>query len=392
MKAGARRRTLANVDETGTATARMLRPALAGIVRCLLFCSLAILGQALPARADEEILENTAAPIVRIVIGEGDVTVRTWDREAISVDGDPSLTIERHPTQQSGRAVPIAIPAIALPGDDGALALPPESFVTEPMEAGPRELVVIKSSAATPRAPVTVVVPNDTPFLFARAGSGRLDVDDYRAGTLIAIARTGRLTLTNVGGTVFAQTLRGPIVARASNFDRIRARSLAGNVTFERCNVRQIEATTVAGSIVYDGGSFAPGLARFESIRGNVAIGASGGVQYGARTAGDGRVYTNFNGRAAVDARDGQTNATVGDGGPVVTATTQGGSVFLYDGSLRARAQQLPASWQPAVDTLQRPAVRRHFEGSPAQRFAPPAFRRYTHFGIPNANEPPPRR
>ena len=145
--------------------------------------------------------------------------------------------------------------------------------------------------------------------MFAHVGNGKLDVDGYHGGTLIAMTRIGAVTLSNLGGTVFAQTFRGPIVARASTFDRVRARSLFGNVTFERCNVRQIEATTVAGSIVYDRGSFAPGLARFESIDGNVAIGASGNVQYGAHAMGDGRVYTNFTGRVSVDARNGQTSA-----------------------------------------------------------------------------------
>ncbi|MBD5634689.1 MAG: hypothetical protein IAI49_09445, partial [Candidatus Eremiobacteraeota bacterium] len=108
---------------------------------------------------------------------------------------------------------------------------------------------------------------------------------------------------------------------------------------------------------------------------GNVAIGASGNVQYGAPASGAGRVVSNFSGRVQIDARNGETSALVGDGGPVVTATTGRGSVFLYDGSLRNRPQ-LPPEWQPAVETLQRPA-----RGRPAdtnrQRYVPPAFRRF---------------
>jgi len=349
MKAERRVRMLRSVDKTGTWAARQMRPAVAGLVRACLVTALAFVALGSVARADTQV-DGTVAPIVRINIRQGDVTVRTWDRDAVSVLGDPSLSVDKHTSQQSGQLVSIPIPELAPPANVAARV-----------------------------GPVTVLVPSDAVFVFAHVGNGKLDVDGYHGGTLIAMTRIGAVTLSNLGGTVFAQTFRGPIVARASTFDRVRARSLFGNVTFERCNVRQIEATTVAGSIVYDRGSFAPGLARFESIDGNVAIGASGNVQYGAHAMGDGRVYTNFTGRVSVDARNGQTSAIVGDGGPVVTATSQGGSVFLYDGTLRNRGQ-LPPEWQPAVDTLQRPGTGQAPALRAPQRFVPPpAFRRFTH-------------
>ena len=368
---------------TGNGTNRAMRPVSTGPARFVLALCAAFLGLGAVARADVQVVEGTMAPIVRINIREGAVVVRTWDREAISIDGDPSLSIERRTAQESGQDVAIAMPLMTAPDADASL--PPESFVTAPIPAGPRQVVVIKSRPHTPRGPVVVTIPSDTAFVYARAAGGSLDVSDYRSGTLVALTRNGRMLLSNVGGTVFAQSLHGAVVARNSSFDRVRARSLFGNVTFERCTVRQIEATTVAGSIVYDGGSFAPGLARFESTRGNVAIGASGNVQYGAHASGDGRVYTNFVGRAQIDARGGATNAVVGEGGPVVTATTQGGSVFLYDGSLRGRAQ-LPPEWQPAVETLQRPALRPLETPRPQtilrrQRYVPPpAFRRFERY------------
>jgi hypothetical protein len=332
-----------------------MRPAWAGVARFAFALCLLVAGGARAAAADPQIYEGLSAPIVRVNVREGSVEIRTWNRDAVSVDGDPSLVVERRTANGSGESVPLAMPQLNTP--DGGATLPPESFVTGDIPAGPRTVVVIHSGPTTPRAPVTVMIPSDSAFVYARAGNGSLDVSDYRAGTLVAITRVGRMTLTNIGGTVFAQTFRGPIVVRNSSFDRIRARSLFGNVTFEHCNVRQIEATTLSGSIVYDDGSFAPGLARFESTGGNVAIGATGSVQYGARAASDSRVYTNFSGHAEVDARDGTTDAIVGSGGPVVTASSQNGNVFLYDGSLRGRAQ-LPPEWQPAVDTLARPATK----------------------------------
>jgi hypothetical protein len=322
---------------------------------------------------------------------EGDVTIRTWNRPQIAIDGDPSLSIEKR-SNSAPLAAPIPIPQMEGDTPNGSAALPPETFVAAPIPEGPHDVVIVKSAANTPRGPVTVTIPSDTAFVFARAGSGKLDVSDYRGGTLAAFTRNGRLSLTNVGGTVFAQTFRGPLVVRESSFDRIRARSLFGNVSFERCDARQIETTTVDGSIVYDGGSFAPGLARFESTNGNVAIGASGNVQYGAHAVGDGHVYTNFNARSRVDQRGTDTNAFVGEGGPLVTATTQGGNVYLYDGSLRSRTG-LPPEWQPAYATLDRPGERaeevqsRPDLGPP--RYVAPHFDAQPRFGVQAPNQAP---
>ncbi|MBD5606868.1 MAG: hypothetical protein IAI48_17535 [Candidatus Eremiobacteraeota bacterium] len=383
------------MDLTGTERERPNGPGRAGRASAYVLaaaCALACFGAASPARADQQVVDAAPGAIVRVNIRAGDVTVRTWDRPGIGIDGDPSLSIEKR-TVQTAQNAPIAIPQIEQATASGDAVLLPESFVTAPIPPGAHDVGLVKSGPNTPRSPVTVSVPAGTVFVYARAGNGKLDVYDYRGGTLVAVARTGRVMLTNVGGTVFAQTWRGPLIARGSSFDRIRARSLFGNVAFERCDARQIEVTTIGGSIVYDGGTFAPGLARFESTSGNVAIGASGAVQYGAHSVGAGRVYTSFYGRAQVDERPNQTNATVGDGGPVVTATTQGGNVYLYDGSLRNHPQ-LPPEWQPAMSTLARPALppsfgpgRENVPERPAPlylrrqwraRFTPPpAFRRF---------------
>src|SRR5665213_2870012 len=55
--------------------------------------------------------------------------------------------------------------------------------------------------------------------------------------------------------------------------------SIAAHDVFERCRSKQIEATSVTGSIVYDGGAFDPGLARFESQSGNIALGVTSSAQ-----------------------------------------------------------------------------------------------------------------
>jgi hypothetical protein len=306
-----------------------------------------------PAAADTTVLRGVNSPIVRVTLRQGDVTIRTWDREAVEVDGDSSLTIERHTSDLSGEPEPMMIPATRPVADDRALELPLESFVPGPIPAGLRDVVSVHDSAdfdpADPPGPVAVMVPSDAVFVFAVALHGNLEVHDYRAGTLVAMVGAGKMTLTSVGGIAFAQSVRGTMVVRDSDFDRVRARSLFGSIRFERCRVRQIEATTGSGSLMYEGGAFEPGLARFESESGNIAIGSDGPVQISAHAAADGHVFTEFNHGAPADVD-----------GPVVTATSRAGNVLLYDGLLRTHPH-LQVQWRaPVGNALQRPASLPH--------------------------------
>ena len=165
--------------------------------------------------------------------------------------------------------------------------------------------------------------------------------------------RNGSVNLRNMSGDAFVQDLRGTLQISDSSFGRLRARGALGPMVFERDNVRQIEATNVNGSIVYDRGTFEPGLARFASEHGDVAVGvASGPAELGGSVSDNGRVYTMFDGRAQVDTHDGHSYASLGGGGgATVNATSGSGNVYLYDGSLRARPR-LPAEWQTPYGTL----------------------------------------
>jgi len=317
------------------------------------------------ARAAVVTLDGVNAPIIRITLRSGDVTIRTWDRASVEIDGEPALSIVRRTIRQPIEQNPVLIPHAAQRSRNGSVSLPAESFVVSTIPAGPRDAVIVKSVADTPAGPVVVTVPNDSAYVFAYARDGNLDIRDYRSGTLVAFTTHGRLALTNVGGTVFAQTLRGALGVTNSSIERMRARSLFGNITFDRCRTRQIEATSVDGSIVYDNGSFEPGLAHFESSRGDVAIGAQGAAQLGGHVAGEGRVYTNFERGAHISGTRENAQALVGGGGPVVTATTQNGNVFLYDGTIGTRGR-LPAAWRTPLETMNQHTIRHDEAPHPA--------------------------
>lgn len=329
----------------------------AGLARALLAIVITLF-TCRAARADVVTLDGLAAPIVRIAIRAGNVTVRTWNRPSVSVEGDPSLSIVRRTMHQAADENTVLIPhagqPIGAPENDRVASLPAESFVVSTIPAGTHEAVIVRSGTDTPRGPVIVTVPNDAVFVFAAARNGNLDVHDLRRGTFVGFTGRGRLALENVGGTVFAQTGRGALTIADSSLDRLRARSLFGNIVFERCRVRQIEVTSVAGSIVYDDGSFDPGLAHFESVRGDVAIGTQTPAQLGGHVTNDGHVFTNFARGVRVSGNGVDAQAIVGSGGPVVTATTQSGNVYLYDGTIRSRGRLAPA-WHLPIATIDRP-------------------------------------
>jgi hypothetical protein len=323
----------------------------------ILLC-FALFSSAGAASADVQTIDGMSMPIVRVNVKAGNVTVRTWDRPSIQIDADPSLQISQRTVRQSDASYSLPIPSVAGQTLEGPVDLPAESFVAS-LAPGPYETIIVRDPpgiATDGPTPVTITIPSDSAFVLARTGNGTLDVRDYHGGTFVGFVGRGRMQLTNMGGTVFAQTNRGAMIVADSSFERVRARSLTGNIAFERCNVRQIEATSVNGSIVFDGGSFQPGLARFESARGDIAVGVTSPAELGGHADGSGHVYTNFQGPAHVDDRAGETSATVDGGGPVVTAITRSGDVFFYDGSLRGRPQ-LAQQWQAPLSALQRPGV-----------------------------------
>jgi hypothetical protein len=356
--------------------------------RASIFLCFALFSSAGAARADVQTIAGVGTPIVRVNVKAGNVTVRTWDRPDVQIDADPSLQILRRTVRQSDASYSLPIPPVTGETLDGAVDLPAENFVAS-LAPGPYETVVVRDPPGIETdgpTPVTITIPNDSAFVLARTGNGTLDVRDYHGGTFVGFVGRGRMQLANMGGTAFAQANRGAMVVADSSFERIRARSLTGNIAFERCNVRQIEATSVDGSIVFDGGTFARGLARFESGSGDIAVGATSPVELGGHAVGSGHVYTNFQGPARVDDRAGETSAVVDGGGPVVTAMTQSGDVFFYDGSLRGRPP-MPAQWQAPLSALQRPgiAVRRDRPVPNEPEIFRQRFPDYRQFGPPGS-------
>lgn len=290
---------------------------------------------AVPASADPIVLQTGSAPVVNISLRSGSITIKTWDRNAVQVEGPSGVGAQHLDAGLVQRRIPRQYPAWAqtIHTARGVASLPAEIWVMPQLSAGPHDAVVVRGDGDT-----IVTVPSGTAFVLARAfGKSGIDLGDYRNGAFFLTTRAGKVSLHDVSGTGFVQTARGPIAAADSSFDRLRARNATGRIFFSNCASQQIEVTSVFGSIVYDNGTFTSGLARFESTDGDVALGIGGNAQIGAHT-GTGTVATEFAGRANVSRAGGDARATVGTGGPSVTASSGSGTILLYDGSLRDHA------------------------------------------------------
>jgi hypothetical protein len=315
-------------------------------------------GTLVPARAQAAVSSFDVGDqaIVRIFVKgrDNDVTVRTWDRQTVQVESDDPTApvVERRVVDVGSPAFPLSAtigPFAWVQHSEGQIVaqgmFPPEDFPYAQLHPGNHDSVRILDDEGSH---LLVTVPASTGILWVQVGAGTTVIDGYRGANLFLVQNNGRVRMHNVSTTAFAQMAYGLLRVGDSAFDRIRVRDNAGAVMFEGVHAKQIEASTISGNIVYDGGSFDPGLARFESASGDIALGTVGAAQVIGRS-GDGHVFTQFDRRTNVDQRsDGEAIANVNGGGPLVNAISNHGNVYLYDGSLRGRRSLAP-EWQPLM-------------------------------------------
>lgn len=276
---------------------------------------------------------------MRIQARSADVTIRTWNRQTVEVTSSAPFRAMHFGPQAVARAFPggdVAVFETQIQTIDGTVRLPQEDFPVDGMAGSPHDGVAVFGGDSN--AAMIVTVPASSALVLAVVGRGAVHVGDYH-GALVTQMHNGGIDVSGSSGQAYLEAARGTINVTNSGFERIRARTAIGNVFFSGCTVRQIEVNAVRGHITYDNGTFSPGLARFETLQGNIALGiASGGVQIGAHSS-SGRIVSEFN-RGLGSRQDAQ--AVVNGGGPVVTANAGNGTVYLYTGSFKSK----PASRQ----------------------------------------------
>jgi hypothetical protein len=338
--------------------------ALRGIAAGLGVFLACLLAPTAPAVAGTSSWDVGDQAVVRVFVrGKGNsVEVRVWDRQTVQIENAdyaapaieralvPFGTV-RNPLSQQ---VP---PQLYSTHDNSGLAgigqtLPPEEFPYQGFRPGVHDMIRV---TASPGSRLIVTVPASTGLLDLRVGGGQTIIEGYRGANLYVLQGTGRVQLDGATTTAFVQLNYGTFFADDGTFDRIRVRGIGAHDVFEHCRSKQIEASSISGTIVYDGGSFDPGLARFESQTGNVALGVTSSAQLMGRS-DTGHVYTMFDQRGGTNVdqhSEGDATASVGTGGPLVNALSTHGNVFLYDGTMSSRRAIAP-EWKPVHQALRR--------------------------------------
>ncbi len=292
----------------------------------MLLASLSWLVLAAPVRADEQYDVGPSA-VLNVRLNRGNLTVQTWDRPQVQIQSDQPLDVQHLPPSQVEEPKQVQISSEQIQTEHGPVTMPAETFVLPDIPGTQHDAIIARGAGN-----VTITVPRNTGMVIAHVRAGHLTLNGYH-GIFVVHTRAAGIDLNGVSGTAFVESLRGKVVATNSSFDRLRVRTATGNMLFMGCTSHQIQATSTYGSIVYDNGHFQPGLARFESEHGNVALGVRGGAQIGAHS-GAGHVVSSFHAEAHVQGNPTTKQATVDGGGPVVTATSKNGSVYLYSGSM----------------------------------------------------------
>jgi Putative adhesin len=333
------------------------------------FCSLVF---AVPVRADEQ-FDVGPSPVLNVHVNHGQVTIQTWDRPQVLISSDNPADVRHLAPGEVDPRIPkqLQMASQRIETEHGPVTLPAESFVLPELPGAQHDAIVARGSGN-----MTITIPRGTAMVMAHLRAGRLSLNGYQ-GVFVTHVRSAEVSLNDVGGTGFVESLRGRVLATNSSFDRLRVRTATGNMLFQGCTSHQIQATSAYGSIVYDNGNFQPGLARFESEHGNVALGVRGSAQIGAHS-GSGHVISSFHDEAQVHGDPTTKQATVGGGGPVVTATSKNGSVYLYSGSMNEHPhvrQELSGSTRLPVETVSPEAAPARAPQHAAPPSRPPAVR-----------------
>jgi hypothetical protein len=326
------------------------------------------LGAAARSSAAEQI-DVGPTPVLNVRLGTGTLTVKTWDRPQVQVESAGQVKVHHLDAAQADPRIrkQYLFWSQTVDTPQGPVVLPETAFVLPKLQGDSHDAVEARGNGNT-----TITIPRGTALVTASVRDGEMNLDDYR-GVFIAHVRQGGITMNRVHGTGFVETLQGDVNASNSTFDRLRVRTATGNMNFRGCTSHQIEATSTYGSIVYDNGSFKPGLARFESEHGNVALGVRGGAQIGAHS-GSGHIVSSFHNNGQTRGRN-TSQTTVRGGGPVVTAISRNGSVYLYNGS--ARGQRRRAQQQQRYPVQRRYPARQRYpvQAYPAPRYPLPPVR-----------------
>jgi|SRR5579872_103856 len=316
----------------------------------VLFLSAAIVLAPVGARA---VTANVAAgdqPVVVVSVRQGTIVVRAVPGDAVRVTAARGRIESSTWAPSPDDNVLDILPTSVQTANGRRIDLPTETFTFTPLHQGKHVNVHLLGDAV---GNVTVEVPRRPSVILVKAERGRVRVEGLRQDVIVVKLHHGAISVSHFSGAAYLQSGGGPIDVEDSDLHHARLRSATTPIVLRNCTVRQVQASSVLGDVIADNTTFSPGVARFDSSEGAVALGiGNGGAQVSGTTDG-GRIFTSLDPRSHSQVDAGSVSSSIHGGGPVVTMRSERGNLFLYDGSLMERKPPAPA-WRRLIMTLRR--------------------------------------
>ena len=239
----------------------------------------------------------------------GEVYVRSWDRDAVRVQGRHASRT-RVTVRSTGSAV--VVTASGTPGSvDYEVNVP--SWMPVKVE-GTYAYISVEGTQADVAAETVrgdIVIKGGTSFVTAKSVEGEVILEGPR-GRINANSVNQGITITGGNGEIVAETVNG-------------------HITLNNIESGSVDAASVNGNIKYDGGVGPAGKYRFSTHNGNISVGVpeTASATFNVRTY-NGSVNTNLPLQGGGEGRRGQrATYTLGSGSADFELESFGGTIQL---------------------------------------------------------------
>lgn len=209
-----------------------------------------------PTNARSQAVVDTLLTVSGIVTVEvenmvGDITIKTWDRNAVRVQatGPADVHLDRESSE-------VSVEAELVPGHhretDFTLSVPKDANI---------EVHTVEGRISVEGTTGRIDAHSVKGFVRVSGGRHAVDVGSVEGGVELSGAR-GRVEAHSVNEFVSLRDVVGDIEATTVN----------GPVTLERCDTRSLEASSVNGAIVFQGPIHSDGWYSLETHNGTIEL------------------------------------------------------------------------------------------------------------------------
>lgn len=280
----------------------------------------------------------------------GAVTVRTWDRDAVRLQG----------THAEGDVLSVDL-------EEGVLSVSTEREMGVPVDtrlditaprAMPVEVSGVRTDVTVEGSAGEVVIETVEGAVRLNGGAGIVSLSSVQGPVHVQGAR-GRIELSSVNEAITANAVSGDLTAETVN----------GGIRIDRADLESVEATTVNGTVAYSGGVSEGGLYRFATHNGDVTVTVPEATNaHVAVSTFQGEFESDFGVQLSEGRHSRDVSFVLGSGGARIEMESFQGLMRLLRAGPRPAGESVRAAPQPAPPAPRVPRAPRAPEAPPAPR------------------------